>query len=272
MNQYVKKTGKLLLNILLYAFIAVCLFAVILSITSKKGEDGAATVFGYQMRFVRSDSMAACKETDVSHFEIGSIPSKTLIFVETVPNDKAEAEKWYSEIKVGDVLTFRYKLAGSQETITHRVIGIEEKEDGFGRIITLQGDNKASEGSDLMQQVIDTSESETSFNYILGKVTGTSYTLGLLVYALRSPVGIVCIVIVPCLIIIGFQVAKIISVLTEEKRKKQKEENEQKTSEIEELKKQLALLQQSVNADMGGADDESGLQKRIPETSEENVS
>ena len=61
-------------DVLTFAVMAFALFALVVSITSKKDSDGTATVFGYQLRFVQSDSMAACALTDVSGYDIKSIP------------------------------------------------------------------------------------------------------------------------------------------------------------------------------------------------------
>ena len=259
-NKNVKKVGSILMNVLLYAFMAVALFSVIMTIFSKKSDDGAATVFGYQLRFVRSDSMAKSDNSiDVSNFEIKDIPTKAMIFVEVKPEDKAERLEWYGEIQEGDVLTFRYRVPSGQETITHRVTEREEKKDANGAVIgyifTLKGDNKASQDAELMEQTIDTTQDEDSFNYIIGKVTGQNYFLGFLVYALKSPVGIICIIIIPCVIIIGFEVAKIISVLNEDKKQRQAEEKAKNESEIEELKRKLAMFEQSLNANLGGGND-----------------
>lgn len=193
---------------------------------------------------------------DVSNFEIKDIPTKAMIFVEVKPEEEKALLDWYTSIQEGDVLTFRYRFASGQETVTHRVIGKVEKKNAQGELIgytfTLMGDNKASEDANLMEQIIDTTDTE-SFNYIIGKVRGQNYFLGLLVYALKSTVGIICIIIIPCLIIIGFEVAKIIAVLNEDKKQKQAEESAQQASELEDLKRQLAMLQQSLGAGTGGA-------------------
>ena len=245
MKKFNGKTKKILMvtaSVLTYVFLALCLFVLAIAISSKKDADGAATVFGKQLRFIRSDSMAKSEYTDVSGYKIKDLPKKTLIVVETVPENEEKREKWFSELKVGDVLTFRYVFV-SQETVTHRITSIEAKETG-GYIIELKGDNAASENSAGTQR-IDTSASESP-NYVIGKVTGESKILGVLVYALKTPVGIVCIIILPSLIIIGWEVVKIIGVLQEGKRKKAKEESEKQQSEIEALKRQLEALQNAV--------------------------
>lgn len=241
-NGKVKKILKIGANVLTYAFLVLCIFTLFIAVSSKKDSDGAATVFGKQIRIIRSDSMAKSEFTDVSDYKIKSIPIKSLIIVETVPKSEAKREAWFSKLKVGDVLTFRYVFV-SQETVTHRITEIQPKEGG-GYIIKLQGDNATSE-SGAGTQTIDTSDLESP-NYVIGKVTGQSHVLGVLVYAFKTPVGIICIVILPCLIIIGLELVRIIGVLQESKRKQAKEDAEKKENEIEELKRQLAALQTAV--------------------------
>lgn len=246
-QKVLKKAGKIAFDVIVYLFIVLCLMAVALAITSKKDADGTATIFGRQMRFVQSPSMEKCDATDVSAFEIKDIPMRAMIFIETVPEDKAEAEAWYASLKVGDVLTFKYVYV-RQETITHRITAITPKETG-GYLILLEGDNKGSDDGVLTQE-IDTSL-ENSPNYIIGKVTGQNYPLGLLVSLLKSPAGIVCAVILPALAIIILQVIKIINVLGAERKKKDEEVKVQQQSELEELRRRLAELEASKNENNG---------------------
>ena len=84
-------------------------------------------------------------------------------------------------------MTFKYVYA-RQETITHRITEITEKPAG-GYVIKLEGDNKNSD-TETLAQTIDTSLADSP-NYVVGKVTGQSYVLGLLITALKSPVGLV---------------------------------------------------------------------------------
>ncbi len=228
-------------NVLLYVVLAIALFVVVLSIATKKDADGAATVFGKQIRIVRSDSMEKCEETDVSGYAIKDLPVKTLLVIDVVPTDAKEAQEWYKGVKEGDVLTFRYKYT-EQVTITHRVIKITEKEGGY--IIELAGDNKASE--DTLTQVIDTSDTE-SYNYVIGKVVWANFPLGWLVYALKTPAVVTCVIIIPCLIIIVLEIVKIVNVLGDGKREKIKEEAQKKDAELEELKRRLAALENKEN-------------------------
>ena len=201
------------------------------------------------MRVVTSDSMAKCEYTDVSAFEIKDIPINSMIFVQVVPDDPAEADEWYKSLKVGDVLTFRYVYT-KQVTITHRISSITEKQSG-GYIIELVGDNKNSEDGQLTQ-TIDTSI-PYSTNYVIGKVTGQSYVFGVVMSFLRQPVGMVLVIIVPCVIIMMIEILKVIKILGEGKRAKQREEremeNKAKEDEIAELRRRLAALESVKNQD-----------------------
>ncbi len=238
-TQILKKTAKVALDILVYVFIAVCLLAVILTVTSKRSGDDSVTVFGRQMRTVLSPSMEKCPDTDVSAFEIKDIPVKSMVFIETVPEDEALAKQWYADLKIGDVLTFKYVYV-NQVVITHRITGIRQNPDG-GFTIRLTGDNKASD-AETLEQTINTSE-KNSPNYIVGKVTGQSYLLGVVTSALKSPVGLVLIVILPSLAIAIWEILKIIRMFDAEKRKKARETIKSQQSELDELRQRLAALE-----------------------------
>ena len=244
MNPVLKKTLKILGNVVLYLFMFVALFSVVVSVVSKKDDDGTATLFGYQMRFVQSQSMEQSESSaDVSMYDIQEIRMKSIIFIEVVPSDPEEAEDWYEDLKVGDVLTFKYVYT-KQETITHRIVRILPKDDGSGYMIWLNGDNKEADSS-TMEQYIDTSNAETSPNYVIGKVVGQNYLLGSLIHTLKKPVGLICIIIVPCIAVIILEVLRIVNVINEEKKQKVKEEQAEKQNEIDALKKMVAQLQQA---------------------------
>ena len=163
------RIGAIIRDIIIFVFLLVCIFSVFVTVLSRKDADDAAELFGYQMRVVTSDSMAACEHTDVSAYKIKDIPVRSMVFVEVMPKTPAEADAFYRSLQVGDVLTFRYVYT-TQITITHRITSITEKETG-GFIIELAGDNKNSEDANLTQ-VIDTSVPNNT-NYVIGKVVGS---------------------------------------------------------------------------------------------------
>ncbi len=234
----------------MWAFVVLCAFSVFLTLMSKKDSDGAAELFGYQMRIITSESMEECSETDVSGYDIKSLPLRTMVFVKTVPDDEKKANEWYGDLKVGDVLTFRY-LYTNQVTITHRITAITEKQNG-GYIIELAGDNKSSDATQLTQ-VIDTTLTDSP-NYVIGKVTGKSFLLGFIVSLLKTSMGIVFIVMLPCAIIIILEIIKIVGMYQSDKKKREKEENEKRESELEALRKRVAELEKSSENNVDTAD------------------
>lgn len=238
-----KKTTDILMNILLYLFLAVAIITVILTLFSKKDADGASELFGCQMRIVTSDSMAACEYTDVSNFQIKSIPLRSMVFVKTMPKDARAAQDWYRSLRVGDVLTFRYVYT-TQITITHRITAITEKASG-GFLIELAGDNKNSETGQLIQ-TIDTSIPQNT-NYVIGKVVGQAYLFGVILSFLMQPVGMVLVIILPCVLIIALEVTKIVKAFAADKKQQELAEKEEKERELEELRSRLAALEQEKN-------------------------
>ncbi len=234
-------------DVLFCLIIAFALFVLIISVSAKRDADGTANVFGYQLRFVRSGSMEKCDQTDVSGYKIKSIPVKSCVFIKKAPapDDQQALNEWCSALSVGDVLTFQYSKYGAaniqDKVITHRIVKIEPKEGGY--IITLEGDNKNDTGS-VGQQVIDTTKAD-GLDYIIGKVEGQSYFLGLCVYALKSRIGLVFIIIVPCMIVIAYEVVKILTVINKDKKERQQQEKTAKEDEIALLRKQLEELQKS---------------------------
>ncbi len=238
-NGTVKRILNVLLNIVLYIFFAVCIFALVVSLAAKKNSSDALNVFGIQMRVVVSDSMAECSETDVSAYKIKDIPIRSMVFVDLVPEEPTERKAWYDSLAVGDVLTFKYVYT-TQETVTHRITSITPKEGGY--IIELEGDNKASNTA-LLKQTIDTTL-EDSPNYVVGRVVGTSLILGLIITIFKTHVGIILTVILPCLIIMVIQIIRLVGVFGEKKAEEARKRERARDDEIAELKRQLESLQQ----------------------------
>jgi hypothetical protein len=166
-----------LIEFLQALFLFGTLLFLLFVIFTPKTEDGATRMFGRELRLVTTDSMTDTGYVDTSDFEIKSFPKNTLIAVDCVPKSAEDAAKWYDEIEVGDVLTFRYSYDRAA-TITHRVIDKIENGRG-GYFITLSGDNKDSEHTRL-DQIIDTSAVDSP-NYVIGKVTWTSEFFGSIV-------------------------------------------------------------------------------------------
>ncbi len=216
------KIFALIGRVLTYIFFLACLFLIVFCVTVKKDDDGAVNFFGTQFRVVVSNSMEKNERTDVSEYKIKSIPVKSMIFIDLKPSEQSEKEEWYSKLKVGDVLTFRYYYY-SPVTITHRIIKITEKEGGY--LITLRGDNESS-SSKVVEQIIDTTQENGG--YVVGKVTGHSYFLGVMSTTVKKPVFIICIIIVPCLVILGLEIMRLITIVKSDDKKENEKTKNQK--------------------------------------------
>lgn len=116
----------------------------------------------------------------------------------------------------------------------------------------------------MSEQYIFTSPSDyetdnDKYNYVIGKVVGQSLVLGGIVYGVSTPVGVALIVILPCCLIMGWQIARIVNVVNEDRKRKaaeqietaerkaaeQKEQSERQAVELEELKRKVAELEQN---------------------------
>lgn len=230
MNKKVKKTINFVVNSLIILFLIFCLISIIFAISSKLNH-GTVTFNNSEIRLVETGSMERNELTDVSEYEIKDIPTNSLIGIDLITDENRE--EFYDSLKVGDVLTFKYYIGGQQLVITHRLIEIQEKETG-GYILYLRGDN-VSENGTTAKQVIDTSIDKESFNYVIGKVKWVNYPIGEVLTFMKSSVGIICIIIVPCVVLIFAEVAKIFIYISKENKEKAK----LKEQEIEMLKKKL---------------------------------
>lgn len=236
----IKKSLRIVLDIFVLIVVLVALGLLLITLISKKDTDGAANVFGYQIRTIISDSMDQSLETNVETYNIKSLPIKSLIIIQMVPEEESGEKRFFDSIEVGDVLTFKYVYV-SQETITHRVIS-KEKDTNNGWIIKLSGDNKVSENNTGIQTIY-TNDSSSS-NYIIGKVIYANLFFGIIINGIKEPLGLILLIIIPSLIIAIIQIIKIVSII---KVKKNKDSTtHEKDKEIEALKKEIELIKQEI--------------------------
>ncbi len=232
-KKIIQKALTILVDILVYAFLIASLVFAFFSLSAKKSDDGAVKIFNYQFMTVTTASMEENRYTDVSEFDVKSIPVNSMIFINCAPESEEEKNEWCSSLKVGDVLTINYVYV-RQIVITHRIVEITEKEDG-AYIIELSGDNKDADSVPL-RQVIDTSLTNSP-NKIIGKVTGQSKILGALVTYLSNPLSAFFCIIIPCFMLIMHQIFKIRLLNVMDKLAKKDEEIESLKQQLESIKK-----------------------------------
>lgn len=278
-----KKALNIAVDVVLYLFLAFSVLLLIMTLVSRKSGGDAVNLFGREARIVVSNSMEMSEDEEfnktIQQYKIKDIKVRTMVFIKRAPDPETDPEKakaFYASLKVGDVVTFKYRLtSGSLPiVITHRITEITPLENGQFRFV-MQGDNRI-DGDTPGEQIVYTDgylgargDSEL-FNEIIGKVTGKSVVLGNIAYAVRQPIGIALIIIVPCAVIIIWQIVRIALVIAEDKKKKAAEaqakkeqaaaeelertrkqaekeayEREQKERELEELKRKVAELERA---------------------------
>lgn len=129
------------------------------------------------------------------------------------------------DLKKGDIITFNstdYRYSGV--LVTHRIVNIEKTTSGE-YLYTTKGDNNNTQDS-----------SRISFDEIFGKVLFRIPKIGYIQYYLSSILGWVAIIIVPAIMIIGYDIYKLVKTLRngDDKVKKdviEKEDNKKKKKE-----------------------------------------
>lgn len=171
-----KEKSSKLLNIIIGLLLSVAALWCVATLSAVLFSAYGGKLFGLEMRIILSSSMEKNPNFDVKNYRIKDIPAQSLILIELVPKNETKAQKWYAKLKEGDVLTFNYKIAGENVTITHRIRNIAFSESGYE--IVLAGDC----GDGTSTQTIGTAD-------IVGKVIFDSYFLGKIIYAMCSPIS-----------------------------------------------------------------------------------
>ena len=137
-------------------------------------------------------------------YDIPTIPVGSMVFIHKVPSGDG-AEGFYASLEVGDVLTFDYSHPVSHEdmVVTHRIISISESDGVY--TYTLKGDSIADDPTNGSVQVVTSTSGD-----VIGKVVGVAPWLGQLVVFLSTWTGKFCLIVIPCLILIGSEVVSII--------------------------------------------------------------
>ena len=196
-----KIINQIFYGLLVLFMLLTIAFAFIFRITNNE----SINIFDYQLYKVLSGSM---ENTDINlDYPIKNIERNSLIVVKKIDQ--------FNELKIGDVITFKYVVADNQETITHRIIDIKAKDNGY--LITTKGDNVPSGNV----EIIDTNETYTSFNYIIGKVVWKNKFLGNLLTIISNRIGILCLIIIPSMVLLLVEIKKIVITLLTAKKNKQ---------------------------------------------------
>lgn len=192
------------------AFI-VCTTVILATFSS--AENGKP-IFGHKLLIVGSDSMKLTEQSDPNepiHFETGD-----LIIIKEISD--------YSEIQVGDVITF-YSFT-QNKTISHKIRDIRYT--NGGEIINIETYGVATGVSD--EERIDLSQ-------IIGKYVGQVPVVGHIFTFLKTPAGYFTSILIPCVLLIIFFSIKVGKLIAK------KQLAERYDNELETLQTRLSQLE-----------------------------
>ena len=174
-----KKAGTVVISVLLWVII---LIAALYSITVLANKDGnnVASVAGFTPLVVQSDSMAPtfCKDD--------------MIIIRKCDTQKLEE---------GDIITFHTVIYNKLALNTHRIVKIEEYENGY-RSFTTRGDNNPADDTHILAE-----------GDIVGKHVTTIPKLGKLMNFLSSSAGFLIVIVIPMFIFFVYQLYHLITVV-----------------------------------------------------------
>lgn len=212
-------------NILFYVVLGLILLFAAFSIYGRL--NGGTLRFGDdEIRVVLTGSM----DGEPTSYRIPKIKTGSAVVIKDVPKNDSDANAFYEQLAVGDVLTFvDYLPNGSHVLVTHRIVAIDDLGNQVGYLYTLKGD------ADSGIQSVSSTE-----GLIIGQVTSVSYPWGVFFTFLNGKWGLLTLVILPACGVCCYEVSKIIKLVRNEKHQ---------TSEarIKELEAQVASLQAKQN-------------------------
>ena len=131
------------------------------------------------------------------------------------------------DLEKGDIITFNstdYRYSGV--LVTHRIVDIEKTTSGE-YLYTTKGDNNNTQDS-----------SRISFDEIYGRVLFRIPKIGYIQYYLSSILGWVAIIIVPAVMIIGYDIYKLVKTLRSKEDNIKKIDNKKENTKNKRIKKE----------------------------------
>lgn len=212
MKDVLKKIGSVLVDVLIILVFIVSTLVVVASITANR-TGGQPSVMGYVFSSVQTDSMQ------------GTINQGDFVVGKLVDGN--------TEIKVGDIVSFRDYYNSKEITITHRIVRIVGDETVVGYIT--KGDNEEFE-----DDIVKSRESiQSIYKFRIP-------FLGGFIDFLKTPLGFILCLVLPLLSFIAWQAYKLVSLYLKSKKLELEEEAEKisKTkSELSEEEKNAIIAE-----------------------------
>lgn len=209
-----KKALNIIKSILVWAVLTAAIGMMVFTIFSVTTFDQShRSVFGYKFFIVQSDSMSA---TD---FDAGDI-----VFVKEV--DPATLQE-------GDIIAYTSQNTHNYgETVTHKIRSIVTTEDGEPGFITYGTTTNTDD------------EAIVTYAYVLGKYTGSLPNVGTFFAFLKTTPGYILCILVPFLLLIGYNGLNCILLFRRYKREQMEELQAEKDKLAEERRQSAEMMRQ----------------------------
>lgn len=183
MKRFLHITG----NVITAVLVLMIASTVVLAISARRSRDAIPSILGHKVLTVVSGSMEP------------AIHTGDVIFVKPLtPAD---------EVQEGDVITFRAKEK-SDMLITHRVLGVVQVNGQAAAYVT-KGDANDSEDPATVAP-----------DQLIGRYQGRVPYYGYVANFVRTPPGVILLVIIPGVVLIASEVRKLYRILLEAERAK----------------------------------------------------
>lgn len=209
-----KKTWNTVKNIFVWLILIAAIGMMVFTIFSVATFDrNDRDVFGYKFFIVQTDSMSA---TD---FSAGDI-----IFVkETDP----------STLKEGDIISFISQNTNNYgEIVTHKIRSLTANENGDAGFITYGTTTNTDD------------KTVVTYPYVLGKYKGRLPKVGMFFAFLKTTPGYILCILVPFLVLIGYNGLNCISLFRRYKKEQMQELQEERAKIEEERRKSAEMLKE----------------------------
>lgn len=258
-----KKILKKILNVFVTVMIAVVLivsiFVAIMAITSK-ANNGVASIFGYTVQTIQSDSMKGGSDK----YEGGDI-QKGDVIIGKINKDENNTK----EYKVGDIVTFSSVLKGAEEAgaqlVCHRIVDIVPDSLGTPRYGT-QGDNTSIPDQEKPQFYLYARDVVADF-YTDDYQGVVIHGVGAFLDFIRTQTGFFLVVLLPMIIFFMYELIRVVmNAMNYKKAKADEEKDEAVKAAVAEA---LATQNNGEKADGEASELPPSLEEMTPEQLEQ---
>lgn len=223
-----KKTWRVIWNVLVWLVVAIAVLTMIFTIISVRTfNNNERSLFGYRFYIVLSDSMKA------SGLSAGDLAVVKIVDPAT--------------LQPGDIISYQSQNAESYgQVITHKIRALSRDAGGNPGFITYG----TTTGTD--------DETVVTYPFVMGKLRTTLPKVGIFFNYLKTPQGYLVCILLPFLLLIGYQGLNCINTFRRQKReqmeqmRQEREQLEAERKRSEEMMRQLLEMQQKMAAQQAG--------------------